>query len=94
MKACWFLGGFGVGFTLIALGHATVASHSTQPSAPVSEIRGGKVAAPEFDHELANLHSLESRYSESDAQQQRIRRSARLARNAPLKKNSQKRVKN
>ena len=89
MKIFWFLGGFAIGFTLISLGHASV----SKQSAPVSEIRGGKVAVPQVDQDLAHLNSLESRYSESDEQQQRIKRSARLARNAPVKKVSHKRSK-
>ncbi len=78
VKILWFVGGFALGLTMISLGHAA----ANRPSANnkgtlVSEIRGGKVGTPQFDQDLANLNSLEARYSESNDQQQRIRETTR-----------------
>ena len=86
MKYFWFAGGFAVGLTMISLGHATV----SKPGASVSEIRGGKVASPQFDQEFSNLNSLEKQYAESYDQQQKIRSTTRIARVMPVHKSSKR----
>lgn len=77
----WFIGGFALGFTLIAIGHAALPKKTSS----LSELRTAKVAAPEMDQEFVRLTSLESRYAESADQQKRLKtataRNARRARN-------------
>jgi hypothetical protein len=77
----WFIGGFALGFTLIAIGHAAL----PKKTSALSELRTSKVAAPEMDQEFVKLTSLESRYAESADQQKRLKtatnRNTRRARN-------------
>lgn len=74
----WFMGGFAVGFTLIAIGHAAlpkkaVTQAGNRPQASLSELRTAKVGAPEMDQDYQRLTSLEARYAESADQQKRLK---------------------
>ncbi len=85
----WFIGGFTLGFTLIAIGHASTpkASVSTpaRKSSALSELRAPKTGTPEMEQDFARLTSLESRYAESSEQQKKLKtataRNARRVRN-------------
>ena len=75
----WFTGGFALGFTLIALGHAS----TVRKSAPLSELSTAKVGSPELEQDYAKLTSLESRYAESADQQKKLKvATSRIARRA------------
>lgn len=77
----WFIGGFTLGFTLIAIGHASLPKKTNA----LSEIKSSKVNTPELDHEFSRLISLESRFVESPVQQKKLKtatlRNARKLRN-------------
>ncbi len=87
----WFIGGFALGFSLIAIGHASVPKKATQATSPtrtasnLSELKAQKLASPSMDQDYAKLTSLESRYAESADQQKKLKtatlRNARRARN-------------
>lgn len=77
----WFIGGFSLGFSLIAIGHAAL----PKKAVPLSELRTAKVGMPELEQDFSKLASLESRYAESLDQQKRLKsatnKTARRARN-------------
>ena len=81
-KWFWFMGGFAMGFTLIAIGHAALPKRSTTQ---LTEMRATKVGSPEMEQDYQRLTALESRYAESADQQKRLKtatlRNARRARN-------------
>ena len=100
----WFMGGFGIGITILTLGHAalpkrvtpatqaTPSQNASQNGSMLSEIKGGKVAAPELEQGYDQLAGQESRYAESAAQQERLKAAtARVARGeySQKKKSSQ-----
>ena len=78
-KWFWFIGGFSLGFTLIAIGHAAI----PKKAVPLSELHTPKVGIPEMEQDYDKLSSLESRYAESLDQQKRLKvATARNARRA------------
>ena len=80
-KWFWFIGGFTLGFTLIAIGHAAI----PKKVVPLSELKAPKVGIPEMEQDYAKLTSLESRYAESADQQKKLK--VATARNARRLKN-------
>ena len=76
-EAMWFIGGFAIGLTLISLGHAAIApsqNNSNQTDSNiVSELKTGRVSAPDLDQDYSRLNSVEAKYAESWDQQQRLR---------------------
>ena len=83
------MGGLIMGLTLMSFGHAALPKRATpvttsarqQNTSLVSEMKGGKVNAPELDRDFSNLSNVEAKYAESWDQQQRLRNAtARVAR--------------
>ena len=80
-KVFWFMGGFGIGLTLISLGHAALPKRATpetaeqpaQSSSVLSEINSQKVAAPDLERDYAGLSQNEAKFAESWDQQQRLK---------------------
>lgn len=68
----WFTGGFAVGFTLIAMGHAALPKN-TRTASQLSELRTTKVGTPEMEQDYNKLTNLESRYAESLDQQKKLK---------------------
>lgn len=84
----WFIGGFTLGFTLIAIGHAAIPKKAViapRAATNLTELRAPKVLTPEMDQDFAKLTSLESKYAESLDQQKRLKsataRNVRKSRN-------------
>jgi hypothetical protein len=81
-KIASFVGGFALGLSLIAVGHAAVpqriTSESNTPANPsqsmVTEIRAKQqVQAPDLEQDYAKLSNVEARYAENWYQQQKLR---------------------
>ena len=99
-KLIWFSGGFGIGITLISLGHASLPTQkpgtNTPATAPsggnaLTEIKGDrKVTGPDLEDDYAKLTNEESKYAESWAQQEKIR--AATTRSVPTRKVQAKRI--
>ena len=77
----WFIGGFALGFSLIAIGHASI----PKKAASVTELKASKAVVIDMDQEYSNLTHLESKFAESSIQQKKLKaatsRNARRARN-------------
>jgi hypothetical protein len=73
-QAIWFAGGFAIGLTLISLGHAALAPNpSATNNGIVTEMKTGRVSAPDLDQDYSRLNGAEAKYAESWDQQQRLR---------------------
>lgn len=78
-KWFWFIGGFALGFSLIAIGHASIPKKAVR----VTELKASKAGSPEMDQDFSSLVNLESKYAESSNQQKKLKASVlRQARRA------------
>ncbi len=77
----WFIGGFFLGFSLIAIGHASI----PKKGVPLTELKASKAVANDMEEDYESLTSIESKYAESAIQQKKLRastlRNARKLRN-------------
>lgn len=68
-KWFWFTGGFLLGFSLIAIGHASIPKKSVR----VTELKVSKAGVPEMDQDFSSLVNQESQYVESSKQQKKLK---------------------
>ena len=64
---------FTLGLGLISGAHAALPNANRPAVQPLSELKVEKASSPELEQDFSKLSSLESRYAESAAQQQRLK---------------------